>query len=61
MIAGAISLLAAGCSGASSSEQSDGADSSRHPLPDTLRVATLYSPTSFSSIVSSAWATITTF
>ena len=47
MIAGAISLLAAGCSGASSSEQSDGADSSRHPLPDTLRVATLYSPTSF--------------
>lgn len=47
MTAAALSMLSAACSGGSSAEESAGADTSLRPLPDTLRVATLYSPTSF--------------
>lgn len=43
----AMLLLAGGCSGGASESGSTDADSVTRPLPDTLRVATLYSPTSF--------------
>ena len=46
LIAAAMCLLAA-CSGGRSDKDAADADTLRHPLPDTLRVATLYSPTSF--------------
>lgn len=40
-------MLSAGCSGRKASDNSDAATSHNCALPDTLRVGTLYSPTSF--------------
>lgn len=47
LCSGALTVLSWGCSGRSSNSDSSDADTASHPLPDTLRVATLYSPTSF--------------
>lgn len=44
---GSITLLPTACTGGSSSAHTSDADSSTYQLPDTLKVATLYSPTSF--------------
>lgn len=44
-----LSLLPSlfGCGGRSTAEASGETETRQHPLPDTLRVATLYSPTSY--------------
>lgn len=44
---GALSVLSGACTGTSSQKDGTPVDTLSHPLPDTLRVATLYSPTSF--------------
>lgn len=45
------------CQGCASSTANE---SDSYKLPDTLRVGTLYSPTSFSSIEATRWAMIMT-
>ncbi len=42
-----ITYMLSSCRTSSTNDDQNGVDTIRHPLPDTLRVATLYSPTSF--------------